>query len=188
MRAEGERGLAIQNTGEAVASRAIRGRMYFLFPLPRVGRPGGRGDTRLGAITHILLRRDRRRRAWKSTPVDLLFYLLRGIAVSSTSRMERGDDTQNVLTEKKNVRKKKRKKENAVRTIVVFFETRRETLPSSERRHGDPSKPRWEHIPLRTRWLTRKQEGAWSGMPFPACVISLKSRVPNLESRRLSGE
>lgn len=82
---------------------------YFLFPLPRVGVRVQGGDSRrrgMGLSPRILLRRDRRRRARKSLPVDLV---RRGAAVSSTSRMERGDDEDTQERAHKE-RKKKRKK------------------------------------------------------------------------------
>lgn len=119
VRAESDRRLAIRSIGETVASHAYHASTYFLFPLPRSRFvQGGFPAMRHGAVPRILLRRDRRRRAWKSIrrPVR------RRAAVSSTSRMERDDeDTQNVFTKREKKREKWKSKEKKKRSADDFI-------------------------------------------------------------------
>lgn len=90
---------------------------YFLFPLPRGGVRRGTDSpaTRHGALSRILLRRDRRRRARKSTcrPVR------RGAAVSSISQMTKTRRTCSQREGKK--REKRKKKKERKRCGRLYF-------------------------------------------------------------------
>lgn len=161
VRAEGDRGLAIQSIGEAVASRAYRVQRISCFRSPgEACARGGLPATRHGALPRILLRK---RSATPRPEIYLVDQSVEGCGVvdlaDGTRRRRRHAERAHKEREKEEKNEKKRR-EKAVRTIV-FFETRRETLSSSERQHSagiDDGKIRRKHIPALGVWWWMNEE------------------------------
>lgn len=190
MRAEGDRGLAIQNTGEAVASRAIRGQCISFFRCP--GSVVQEEERRRPArgVSHVYCSEeigDAARKNLPPSPVDLYYSTrreeLRCRRPRERKRGEDDEDTQNVLTEK-NKTHKKEKKRGADDSCIFWNSTGDATTLKRETTRRPPSplpgKPSTRAYPVTYSVVNEETGGCEIGHAVScACVVieSLQSWI-----------
>lgn len=159
---------------------------YFLFPLPRVDvfAQGGFPAMRHGAVPRILLRRDRRRRAWKPIRRPVRRKSCGVVDLTDGTRRRRRHAERAHKERKKREKRKKQKKKKCGRFYFLKHDERRypqardntARLPALTTAKFDESTPLF-----RVWWWITKREGC-AYIKGKWCVVPSISNLENLES------